>query len=389
MDDVLIAGIGQIPVGEHWETALRSLAARAVRAALRDCPGLKPQALYIGNTLAGRVSHQANLGALLTQWCGLEGIEGVTVETAGSSGASAILMAMMAVASGVVDCAVALGVEKMTDLVGTGLAEAVAEAGDGDYETAEGLTPAAQAGLLMRRYLHETGAPRGVFAEMPMIAHANAAHNPHAMFRRELSRKAYERAELIADPLNRMDEGPWADGAAAVVLTRASATPRALRGRGGLVRLAGAAAAADTLALHDRQDPLAFEAARISMERACRMAGVLPGEADFFELCDAYSIYGLLSLEASGFAERGEGWRLLMDGSLRPGGRLPALTLGGQKARGNPLGAAGAYQTVEAVLQLRGQAGAGQVPGARRGLVQSLGGPASSAVTLILERWEG
>ena len=85
----------------------------------------------------------------------------MTVETAGSSGASAILMAMMA-ASGVVDCAVALGVEKMTDLVGTGLAEAVAEAGDGDYETAEGLTPAAQAGLLMRRYLHET-ALRGAF----------------------------------------------------------------------------------------------------------------------------------------------------------------------------------------------------------------------------------
>ena len=141
-----------------------------------------------------------------------------------------------------------------------------------------------------------------------------------------------------------------------MVLTRASATPRALRGRGGLVRLAGAAAAADTLALHDRQDPLAFEAARISMERACRMAGVLPGEADFFELCDAYSIYGLLSLEASGFAERGEGWRLLMDGSLRPGGRLPALTLGGQKARGNPLGH-GAYQTVEAVLQLAGRWG--------------------------------
>ena len=85
----------------------------------------------------------------------------------------------------------------------------------------------------------------------------------------------------------------------------------------------------------------------------------------------------------------GEGWKLGQDGSLRRDGKLPILTMGGFKARGNPLGAAGMYQIVEAALQLRGQAGAGQLAKARRALVQTLGGPASTAVTHVLERWDG
>jgi acetyl-CoA C-acetyltransferase len=110
---------------------------------------------------------------------------------------------------------------------------------------------------------------------------------------------------------------------------------------------------------------------------------------DFFELTDAYSIFVPLSLEAAGFARAGEGWKLGQDGSLRLDGKLPILTMGGYKARGNPLGAAGMYQVVEAALQLRGQAGTSQIPNARRALVQTLGGPASTAVTHVLERWNG
>ena len=99
------------------------------------------------------------------------------------------------------------------------------------------------------------------------------------------------------------------------------------------------------------------------------------------------TIYAALALEAAGFAAAGEGWKLALDGTLKPGGKLPILTLGGCKARGNPLGAAGMYQIVEAALQLRGQAGPGQLVNPRRALVQTLGGPASTAVTHVLERW--
>jgi acetyl-CoA C-acetyltransferase len=386
MPEIIIAGIGQIPVGEHWELSLRSQAARAILAARKDAPGLEPQALYIGNFLASTVSHQSNLGPLLAEWSGLPGVEGITVESAGSSGASAFHLAYMAVASGFVDCAAVVGVEKVTDRVGPGLESAVAEGADYDYEAAHGLTLAAQAALLMRRYMHESGVPREVFGEFPILAHANAVHNPNAMFRKAISRKAYEAASSIGDPLNLFDMAPYADGAAAVILARSDCVPSELRHP--LVRVTGSAAAADTLALHDRPDLLAFEAVRHSTEKACRMAGILPGDADFFELCDAFSIFVPLTLEAAGLAKRGEGWKMALDGSLQPGGKLPILTLGGHKARGNPLGAAGMYQIVEAVLQLRGQADAGQLSKARRALVQSLGGPASSAVTHVLERWD-
>jgi acetyl-CoA C-acetyltransferase len=93
-----------------------------------------------------------------------------------------------------------------------------------------------------------------------------------------------------------------------------------------------------------------------------------------------------MSLEAAGFAERGQGWQLAQDGDLSLNGSLPISTFGGLKARGNPGGATGIYQVVEAVLQLRGLAGENQVGDARRALVQSLGGPASSAATHVLEK---
>jgi Acetyl-CoA acetyltransferase len=153
-----------------------------------------------------------------------------------------------------------------------------------------------------------------------------------------------------------------------------------------LVRISASAVAIDTLAVHDRRDPLGFEAVRHSIEQACRKAGMQPEDADIFEFCDSYSVYAALSLEAAGFAQRGEGWELALNGSLALTGKLPSLTMGGQKGRGNPLGASGVYQIAEATQQLRGEAGANQVKNARRALVQSLGGAASTAITHVLER---
>jgi acetyl-CoA C-acetyltransferase len=386
MAEVVIAGLGQTPVGEHWEISLRTLAARAIQSARQEAPGLAPQALYVGNFLASMASHQSNLGSLLAESVALEGIEGITVEATEASGAAAFHLAYLAIASGFVDAAMVVGVEKYTDVVGPRVDALVAETGDADYEAMHGLTPAAQAGLLMQRYLYEYGVPRGVFGELPLLAHANAANNPNAMYRRPVRREAYEGAAPVSDPLNLMDVAPYADGAAAVLLARSDALPRGFDRP--LVRVTGSSVVTDRLSLHDRADLLAFEAARVSTERACRQAGILPGDADLFELWDGFSIYAVLSLEAACLAPRGEGWRLAQEGRLALAGELPALTMGGQKARGNPLGASGVYQLVEAALQLRGQAGKNQVNGARRALVQALGGPASTAVTHVLEAWQ-
>ena len=386
MREVVIAGMGQTPVGELWDISLRSLAYQAIKAARLDAGNLQPQALYAGNFLSSVTSHQGNLATLLADNAGLEGIEAFTVEAASASGAAAFQMGFMAVASELVDVALVVGAEKFTDAVGSEQEAAIAQSMDADYEAAVGLTLAGQAGLLMQRYLHDTGAPRSTFGAFPVLAHANAVHNPNAMYRKAIRQEAYEKADILSDPINLFDLASYADGAAAVILT----TPEiAANLPHPLVTVRGAGGVIDTLALHDRPDPLAFDAARYAVQRACEMGGILPGEVDLFELDDAFSIYAVLELEAAGFAERGHGWRLGQNGELALNARLPVLTMGGSKGRGNPLGAAGVYQIVEAAQQLRGEAGANQVKDARLALTLSLGGPASSAYAHVLQRRAG
>jgi len=383
MNDVVIAGIGQTAVGEHWDVSLRELAFNAMEAALDDAGGLMPGSLYVGNALAPTVSGQAHLGALLADFAGLRGIEAITVEAAGASGGAALRAGYLAVKSGFVDVAMVVGVENITDRVSEEVEAALTAMMDSDYEAIQGVTPTAQAALLMQRYLYETGAPRDGFAGFPLVAHANGAQNPRAMFQRGIKPEVYETAGMVCEPLNLFDVAPDADGAAAILLTRTDLLPPKYSNPP--VRIAASSLTTDTLALHDRPDPLDFRAVRLSVERAIYQAGITLGQIDFFELYDAFSIYAVLSLEAAGFASRGSGWKLARDEDITLSGSIPIATSGGLKARGNPWGATGVYQAVESVLQLRHQAGVNQIQAAKFGMVQCLGGPASTVATHILE----
>ena len=389
MTDVVIAGIGQTEVGEHWEISLRDLALDAIQAAFKDCRGevispLQPQALFVGNMLAPNLSNQAHLGALIADYAGLTGIEAITVEAAGASGGAALRQAYLAIKSGMVDVALVVGVEKFTDKIGSEVEEAIATTSDSDFEAVQGMTATAQAALLMKRYMHENNVPANGFAGFALTAHANGVANKNAMFRKAIKSETYSKAEMVNDPLNMFDTAPNADGAAALVLTRRDLLPSDWKRP--IVKIAGSAASSDTLALHDRKDMLYFDTAQISAGKAMKQAGVMLDQIDFFEYHDAFSIYAALSLEAVGFAIKGRGWKLAEDGTIGLNGRIPCSTMGGMKARGFPGGAAGVYQAVEAVTQLWGRAEANQIVGAKFGLIQSLGGPASTAVSHILQR---
>ena len=384
MTDVVIAGIGQTEVGEHWDIGLRELAYAALQDALRDAGELKPQSLFVSNMLAPTLSNQAHIGALLVDYAGLAGIEAVTVEAAGASGGAALRQGYLAVASGMVDVALVVGVEKFTDKVGTGVEEALSTASDSDFEAVQGMTQTAQAALLMKRYMHEHNVPANGFAAFALTAHTNGVANKNAMFRKAIKPEVYSKAEMVSDPLNMFDMAPNADGAAALVLTRRELLPSNFTNP--LVKISGSGASSDTLALHDRKDMLFFDTAQISAGRAMKQAGVFLDDIDLFEYHDVFSIYAALQLEAVGFAIRGQGWKLAEDGETDRKGRIPCATMGGMKARGFAGGAAGVYQAVEAVIQLRGQAEANQVPNAGTALIQSLGGPASTAVSHILQK---
>jgi len=381
MREVAILGIGQTPVGEHWDKSIKEIAGEAVFAALTDAGRESVDGLFIGNMLSGQLNRQENLGAMLADWAGLWGVEAVKVEAACGSGGAAIRQAVLAVASGVMECAIAVGVEKMTDTVGPATTGGLASAADADYEAAQGVSFVALNALIMRRYLHEYGWHKDHFAPFAINAHANALHNPNARLHERVSEAQYHRARTVADPINLLDASPIGDGAAALVLVPSDS----LRANGRpIVRIAASASATDTLAVHDRRDPLWLVAAEQSARKAYAQAGVSPRDIQIFELHDAFSIMAALSLEACGFAERGQGPRLALEGAITPAGRVPIATRGGLKARGHPVGATGVYQLVELTQQLRGEAGKTQVAGATLGMAQNIGGSGATIVTHIL-----
>jgi acetyl-CoA C-acetyltransferase len=386
MTEVVIAGIGQTEVGEHWDIGLRELALAAIQEAIKDAGGLKPQALFVGNMLAPNLSNQAHLGVLLADYAGLLGIEAVTIEAAGASGGAALRQGYLAIASGMVDVALVVGVEKFTDTLGPDVDTALATTSDSDFEAVQGMTPSAQAALLMKRYMHEHSVPSDGFAGFALTAHANGVGNPCAMFRKAIKTETYAKAEMVSDPINMFDIAPNADGAAALVLTRRELLPLDWDASQPLVKISGSAASSDTLALHDRKDMLHFNTAQVSAGKAIKQAAVTLDQINFFEYHDMFSIYAALQLEAVGFAVKGRGWKLATDGEIDLLGKIPCATMGGMKARGFPGGAAGVYQAVEAVIQLRGRAEANQVLDAKTALIQSLGGPASTAVSHILQK---
>ncbi len=381
MKDVFILGIGQTPVGEHWDLSLRDLGAQAIRAALADAGVERPGALYAGNMLGGCVNGQENVATLLADAAGLLPIEAWKVEAACASGGMAVRAAALAVAAGACDVAVAVGIEKMTDGAATDVAAGLATAADQDYESSHGLSFVALSALMMQRYMHETGHEREDFAPFAINAHKNAVTNRNARFRQAITGDEFARSPVVASPIGVLDAAPVCDGAAAVVVgSKAAVKPHHKP-----VRIAASAAATDTISLAARGDILDFSIAARTAEKVFATTGFGREQIDVFEAHDAFTIITALSVEACGFVPRGEALKHAANGCFVPGGCTPLSSFGGLKARGHPVGASGAYQVVEAATQLRGEAGDNQVPNARVALTQSIGGHGSVAAAHILE----
>ena len=385
MREVAILGIGQTVVEEQWDKSMREIGGEAGFAAMQDAGLERVDALYVGNMLSSLISGQSQLGTFFSDWIGLWQQEAVKVEAACASGAAAFRAGLIAVASGDVDSALVVGVEKMTDKAGHDVTAALATAADADYEVEQGVSFVGLNALIMRRYMHEFGWKHTDFAPFSVNAHANAMHNPFARLHEKISVEKYEKASMVATPISLLDASPIGDGAAAAVIVPADKViNHAGRPR---VMVSASAAATDTIAVQSRRDPLFLQAAYDSSKRAYEMANIEPKGVDVFELHDAFSIMSVLSLEACGFAERGQGPRLGLDNEISIQGRVPVCTRGGLKARGHPVGATGMYQIVEVVQQLRGECGPTQVDGAKIGMAQNIGGSGATILTHILKTY--
>ena len=383
---VYVIGAAATPIGEHWKLSLRELAVKALLTAIRDAGIDKRdvEALYVGNMSSGSLQGQEHLGALVATWAGLAGVAAFKVEAACASGGAAIHQAFLSVASGIYDCVAVVGVEKMTDAIPFDVTASLMMAEDQEYVAFTGTTFVGLNAMVYREYMRRYGVEQEDVARFAVHCHKMAVANPYAQFRREVSLEEVVNSPLIADPIRLLECAPVGDGAASLVLCSEDYLKRDPRDE--LIEVLASTAATDILSVHERPDLTTLNATRRALEKAVKQAKIEIGDVDVLEVHDAFTILGVVTLEDLGYAKRGEGWRLVREGEVEPGGRIPTNTLGGLKARGHPVGATGVYQVFDLVKQLRGEAGENQVEGAELGLAQNLGGVGGTAIIHILRR---
>lgn len=379
---VYITGIGQLKVEKDSELSIREMGALAIVRAIKDAGVDKIDAIYLGNMLSGTLANQQHLGPLVACEAGLKGTESVTLEAACGSGGAAIRAGFMAIMSGLCDNVVVCGLEKMSHSDKDFITQSIATASDWEKEGSKGETFVTLNSKLMEMYIEKYKICPDSFGMFGVNAHKNAFSNPNALFKKKITLDEYLHSKHISNLVRLFDASPVCDGAAAIVLSKYPTANNRSQ-----VKITASASSTEYVGISDRSLPLAAEGIRRSGQKAYEMAGITAKNVDFFELHDAYSIISTLSLEAMGFANPGEGWKLAADGDIFLDGKIPVSTFGGLKARGHAIGASGVYQAVEAYLQLTDKAADNQIKNdARIGLIQSIGGTASTTITHVLMR---
>jgi len=383
MREVFIAGVGMTPFGRFREVTIEDLGRRAILAALDDA-GIgqaEVEVAYAGHARTGRLHGRENgVGQLCCWSAGIREIPIAGVGNFCASGSTALRETWIAVGSGLYDVGLALGVEQLSTRPEGGQPLT----SDGmELEGELGFTPPAFFALAARRYLEATGVSPRVLAQVAVKNRRHAGLNANAQYRTPITIDEVLASPMVADPLTRLSCCPTSDGAAAAILVSADAARRL--GCARLVRVLGSGLQSGGYLDEDLAHlDLDRRAARIAYE----MAGVGPEDIDVAELHDAFTICEIIHYEDMGFCAQWEGAAMLASGDSALGGRLPVATSGGLLSRGHPLGATGIAQAVEVVTQLRGEAGARQVSGARTGLIHCVGGfiandAASSAVHIL------
>jgi acetyl-CoA acetyltransferase len=380
---VLVAGAGMTRFAKSNRT-LRELAGEAVSAALDDA-GVEVgqiEAAYVGNAVAGLVTGQEMIrGQVMLRPLGIESIPIFNIENACASASSALHLGWQAVSTGLNDVVLCLGAEKLSHEDKTVGMEAIGTAIDVEMraELAEEVRTDTDDGGrrsffmdlyadMARRYMHASGATPEHFAQVTVKNQHNGARNPRAQYGSELTVEEVLASRLIVEPLTLLMCSPISDGAAAVVLLSERAARRLGR-RGPHIR----ASVVRSGNRHDKDDPTAGSTARAG-RAAFEQAGLGPQDLDCAEIHDASAPAELIVYEQLGLAEPGGGPDLIASGRTRLDGALPVNTSGGLLSKGHPIGATGIAQICEATWQLRGEAGARQVAGARVALTQNGGG---------------
>jgi acetyl-CoA C-acetyltransferase len=384
MREVAIVGVGMTKFGEDWNRGFRDLILEAGTKALEDAKlsGEEIDAIYCGTMAPGPLIGQEHAAALLVDWMGLNPIPSIRVEAACASGGVALRQGYLAVASGLHDCVVVGGVEKMTDVPGPDVISTLGGAGDEEWELFFGATFPALYALMARRHMYEFKTTEEQMALVAVKNHKHGAKNKYAQFQKEIDINTVLSSKTVADPLKVFDCSPVTDGAAALVLMPFEKAKKICQQP---IKIIASAQASDTLALHDRQSLVELKATKIAAKKAFSLAGISPKDVDVAEVHDCFTIAEILAIEDIGFFNKGEGGKAVEQGLTALDGQIPINTSGGLKACGHPVGATGIKQAVEIVWQLRGEANSRQVKDAKIGLTHNVGGSGATCVIHIFK----
>ena len=382
MRDVAVIGVGMQKWGELWEKSTRDIFVESALLAMDDAGVDRLDAMYVGSMTPGLFAAQEHLGSVMADYLGQKHIPSTRVESACASGGLAFRLAYLEVASGVHDVVLAGGVEKMTDISGSGATHALATAADMTWECMSGVTFPGLYALLAVAHMAKYGTTREQLAAVAVKNHRNGSKNPRAQFRMEVTIEGVINSVKVADPLNILDCSPITDGAAAAILVPADMVKKFKKPG---VKVIGTGHATDTIALHDRDDLTTLAAVSAAAEQAYKMSGKDPKDIDFSEVHDCFTIAEIIVSESLGLFERGRGGPAAVAGETALDGRTPINPSGGLKSKGHPVGATGVAQIVEITEQLRGEGGDRQVKNARVALAQNMGGSGGSSVVHILE----
>jgi acetyl-CoA acetyltransferase len=382
-----VAGVGMVRFGKYpADVPLERMATRAAREALADAgaPLTAVDGLYVGHVFGGPVAGQRVAAQL-----GLDGAPVSNHENYCASGATAVREAWIALAAGLHDVVLVIGVEKMTDRISGGV-----RPDPGDLDAAVGYVMAAGHAMSARRYMADHGATREQIAAVAVKNHAHSVHNPYAQYQKPIGLEQVLGARQIAEPLGLLDCSPISDGAAAVLLCSPAGLRRLGLGEGGtgapVPRVLGVGLVSGSV-LTGTGDLNAEDVSRRAGEEAWKLSGVGPDEIDLVEMHDCFTIAEIVRMEGLGLVPHGQGAAWTADGHTSIGGRLPVNPSGGLLSRGHPVGATGTAQVCELTWQLRGAAGARQVEGARTGLAYCKGGTVNgtdggSVTTVVMTR---
>lgn len=384
MRNVYVAGIGSTTFGKHVATPIETLAVQAAASALIEA-GIEREeigALYLGNFISGPLNGKEVLAGIVGSRLGLGNIPCTKVEGACASGGIAFRHAWMAIASGMCEAAIVVGVEKMTHSSTAEVTSALNCAMDNENDGPSGLTFPGLFGLAWRIHAQQFGTTREDVAAVVIKNKANGLLNPLAQMGADLTLEKIAASAMIADPLQMFDCCPASDGAAAIVLC----SDRFLAKNGqAKIKILASAQTSGSPRIANHPDLCSFEATVTAARKAYEMSGLQPKDIDLVELHDCFSIAEIIDSEDLGLVPRGQGGKWAAEGRTHMGGDVVINASGGLLAKGHPVGATGIGQIYEVVKQLRGQH-PNQVANARIGMTHNLGGTGVACTVNILGR---